>query len=191
MHKLAFLTIGLLHEPIGKPRVQGFVDRIPGVYVEADRSDGFQARSIRDVDTWKHSWGEVVPPNCYREHYDELRFAMTLSLWKDLESVAAFAYHGPHAEALTKRREWFVGSDLPVYVAWWVGAEDAVDWAQASERLDHLHANGSAAFAFNFARPFDAAGSPFRLDRAEIKRKAAMNASTARPHGAEVPAASL
>lgn len=189
MHKLAFLTVGVLHEPVGSARVQGFVDRIPSVYTAADTSDGFHARSIRDIDTWKHSWGEVVPPSCYQKSHDELRFAMTLSLWKDLESVAAFAYHGPHAEALTKRREWFATSNLPAYVAWWISADQAVGWDQAAERLDHLHDNGSTAFAFNFSHPFDPAGNPRRLDGDDIKRKATSNAAlTGLPHLVKPPA---
>jgi hypothetical protein len=187
MHKLAFLTVGVLHDQVGTPRVQGFVDRIPSVYNAVDNSDGFDARSIRDVNTWKHSWGEVVPPNCYRQCHDELRFAMTLSLWTDLESVAAFAYHGPHGEALTKRREWFSDNDLPVYVAWWVPADHAVDWQEAAERLDHLHTNGSTAFAFNFSQPYDPEGNSVRLDSAKVKLKAGMNKSAA---GSDQPTSS-
>src|ERR1041384_772405 len=98
--QLAFLTVGVLHEAVGHARVQGFVDRVPSVYESADATDGFRARSIRDVRTWKHSWGDVVPPACYPQLASHDRYAMTLSLWSDLESVAAFAYHGAHAEAL-------------------------------------------------------------------------------------------
>jgi hypothetical protein len=191
MHKLAFLTVGVLHDQVGTPRVQGFVDRIPSVYGAADHSDGFNARSIRDVNTWKHSWGEVVPPNCYQQCHDELRFAMTLSLWTDLESVAAFAYHGPHAEALAKRREWFATNDLPAYVAWWVPGDHAVDWQEAAERLDHLHNNGSTALAFNFSHPYNSEGKSVRLDSAEVKLKAATNKTAAGLHRPNAPPAVL
>src|SRR5450759_3472431 len=51
------------------------------------------------------------------------------------------------------------------YVAWWVAEDHNVDWKQGSERIDHLHACGSSAFAFNFAKPFDADGNPCRFDR--------------------------
>lgn len=192
MHKLAFLTVGILHEPVGASRVQGFVDRIPAVYGAVDQSDGFHERSIRDVNTWKHSWGEVVPPNCYQQiSDDENRYAMTLSLWTDLESVAAFAYHGPHAEALSHRREWFPADNLPVYVAWWAPADHAVDWQEAAERLDHLHINGSTAFAFNFSHPYDPEGNSVRLDSAKVKLKAAMNKSASCPHSSAAPPAIL
>jgi hypothetical protein len=188
VHKLAFLTVGVLHEQHDSPRVQGFVDRIPSVYGAADHSDGFHGRSIRDINTWKHSWGEQTPPQCYARSVDDPRVAMTLSLWADLESVAAFAYHGPHAEALTKRRDWFPTNDLPVYVAWWVPAEASISWPEGSERLDHLHANGSTPFAFNFSHPFDALGNAVRLDAAAVKLKAALNAANpANPKPPETP----
>ena len=172
-HQLAFLTVGVLHEPVGAPRVQGFVDRIPAVYAAADASSGFRARSIRDVTTWKHSWGDVVPPRCYPQLAGTDRYAMTLSLWNDLESVAAFAYHGPHAEALAHRKEWFEVLGLPVYVAWWVADVHTPDWQEGAERLENLHAHGPSAYAFNFAAAFDPAGNPYRLDAAAVKIKAA------------------
>ena len=102
---------------------------------------------------------------------------MTLSLWHDLESVAAFTYHGPHGEALTKRREWFEKHNLPVYVAWWVPRDHAIDWKEGNARLEHLHVNGPTAVSFDFARPFDSNGNASRLDREAVKAKAAMNAT--------------
>jgi hypothetical protein len=174
--KLGFLTVGILREAVGHSQVQGFVDRIPGVYGAADSSDGFHARSIRDVGTWLHSWGEVRLPACYPAPPEETQIAMTLSLWRDLESVAAFTYHGEHGEALRNRREWFVKYDLPVYVAWWVLDDQPIEWKDGNARLEHLQANGSTAFAFDFARPFDADGNECRLDRESVKAKAAMNA---------------
>jgi hypothetical protein len=174
--KLAFMTVGILREPVGHAQVQGFVDRIGDVYGAAEASDGFHDRSIRDVGTWLHSWGPVELPACFPAAPEETQIAMTLSLWKDLESVAAFTYHGPHGEALTKRREWFEKYNLPVYVAWWVADDHRIDWKEGNARLEHLHANGPTAVAFNFGRPFDAEGNACLLDREAVKTKAAMNA---------------
>jgi hypothetical protein len=47
-----------------------------------------------------------------------------------------------------------------------------VDWKEGSKRLDHLHAHGPSAFAFNFAKPFDASGNACRLDRRAMEAKA-------------------
>ena len=175
-HKLAFLTVAVLHEPIGHARVQGFVDRVPAVYAAADASAGFQARSIRDVATWKHSWGDVVLPKCYPKLEND-QVAMTLSLWDDLESVAAFAYKGAHSEALANRKDWFQSLGLPTYVAWWVPADHQVDWDEGAERLDHLQAHGPSAFAFNFVKPFDVEGNPCPLDHVAMQGKAKANAA--------------
>jgi len=174
-YKLAFMTVGILREPVGHEQVRGFMERTPSVYQSVDASDGFHGRSIREMGTWLHSWGEVKLPACYPQLTPNERIAATLSLWSDLESVAAFAYHGPHGEALTKRREWFDNLNLPGYVAWWVNADDAIDWAEGSERLDRLHRDGSTALAFNFAKPFDCEGKACALDRELVKAKAARN----------------
>ena len=174
--KLAFMTVGILREPVGHEQVQGFVDRVPGVYQSADNSDGFHGMSIRDVGTWLHSWGQITLPACYPAPPQENQIATTLSLWKDLESVAAFTYHGPHGEALTKRRDWFDKLDLPVYVAWWVPDVDKVSWPDGCAKLDHLHHHGPTPVAFDFAHPFDPAGNACRLDREAVKAKTALNA---------------
>jgi len=174
--KLAFMTVGILREAVGHAQVQGFVDRIGDVYGAAEASDGFHDRSIRDVGTWLHSWGPVELPDCFPMPPEETQIAMTLSLWKDLESVAAFTYHGAHGEALMKRREWFEKYNLPVYVAWWVPADHPIEWKEGNARLEHLHRNGPTAVAFNFVRPFDSEGNACLLDREVVKAKAAVNA---------------
>ena len=188
MHKLAFYTVGLMHEDVSSERSKGFVDRAPGVYAVADKSDGFDSRSIRDYNTWLHSWGAIITPVCYACAGDDKRLATTLSLWQDLESVAAFAYHGPHAEALTKRRDWFPDRQLPVYVAWWIPADASITWPEGAGRLDRLHTHGSTPHAFTFSKPFDPRGNPVRLDAATVKLKAERNATGHSAHAAPLPA---
>lgn len=39
-HRLAFFTIGIMHEPVGHAAYKDFMDRVPGVYA-ADASAGF------------------------------------------------------------------------------------------------------------------------------------------------------
>jgi hypothetical protein len=48
-YKLAFMTVGILREAVGHEQVKGFVERTPSVYQAVDASDGFHARSIREV----------------------------------------------------------------------------------------------------------------------------------------------
>ena len=169
--KLAFVTVGVLHEPVGSERVQGFVDRIPAVYGAADQTPGFVARSFRDPTTWEHTWGKPILPRCFDYQIENDRIALTLSLWDDLESVAAFAYAGPHGEALTKSKEWFVGHDLPDYAAWWVEDGHTMTFQEGADKVDALYVNGPTPAAFNFANPFDVNGEPCRLDRNRVKAK--------------------
>ena len=80
MHKPAFYTVGLMHEDVYSVRSKGFLDRTPGVYKAVDESDGFDSRSIRDYNTWLHSWGKIVTPACYACVGEDKRLATTLSL---------------------------------------------------------------------------------------------------------------
>lgn len=162
--RIAFLTLGVLKEPVGHATVQGFVDRIGDVYAAAEGSAGFFDRSIRDVQTWEHSWGPVVVPRCIPDGITPAQIAMTLSLWRDLESVAAFAYHGVHREALSRREDWFDKARWPVYAAWWVEGDHRPNWQEAADRIDHLHDHGATPTAFSFRQPFDAAGTPVRMN---------------------------
>jgi hypothetical protein len=163
--RVAFITVGVLKKPVGDEIVQGFVDRIPTVYAESEGSAGFFARSVRDLQTWEHSWGPVIAPRCVPEGLPLSQLALTLSLWQDLESVAAFAYGGLHGAALSMRWEWFERGPWPSHAAWWVPADHQPDWAEGAERLDHLHTNGPQPRAFNFRKPFDAEGNATRLKR--------------------------
>lgn len=171
MPKLAFLTIGVLHEPFGHPVVQGFVDRVPAVFDSAESSSGFIDRSRRDWETGTDSWGEAVPPDYIGRDEERMKVAATLSLWEDLESLAAFAYRGAHGEAMKRRKEWF--TELrPNHCAWWVGDEHVPNWEEAYARYQRLATEGASSEAFDLRSPFDAAGSPTRVDPERVKERA-------------------
>ena len=175
-YKLAFMTVGILRKPVGHSQVQGFVDRLPSVYEAADSSDGFHGRSIRDVETWLHSWGTGRAP-----------FLFSQSSKRDVHCDDSQPLEGPgigcgfhlprsHGEALTKRREWFEKHKLPGYVAWWVPADRQIDWKEGNARLEHLHLHGPTLVGFDFTHPFDPEGNATKLDREAVSAKAAMNA---------------
>ena len=99
-------------------------------------------------------------------------FAATLSVWNNLESVAAFSYRNRHQEALGKRYNWFEKTEYPVYVAWWIDLPEVPSWSEAGERLERLHNDGVTSSAFDFKTPFDANGEPTKLDRPTLDRHA-------------------
>ena len=93
----------------------------------------------------------------------------TFSLWKDLESVCAFAYKFSHGDAFKNRKEWVLKPEWPTYVAWWVADDKLPSRDEACKRLEYIHDNGSSSFAFNFKKPFDKNGDPAELDKQLIE----------------------
>jgi len=167
MSQLAFMTFGILREPGGHPDVQGFFDAGVDVFANTDVAIGFIDRYRYPADTGGDPFGEYVAGRFVTPGFDD-RVAPTLSLWRDLEAVFAFAYAGVHAPALRRRKEWFVTSEWPTYVAWWVADDRRPDWPEANARHEHLHDHGSTSFAFDFRSPFAADGQPIMLDRSRI-----------------------
>ena len=163
MPRLAFYTFGILREKEGHPQVQGFYDRIDTVFKQARSSDGFIALSDA-------SWGEYVSPRFYDKNIHAVAPA-TLSLWKDLESVCAFAYRNQHGEAFKLRQEWALKPEWPTYVAWWVEDDHIPNRKEASEKLEYLHDNGSGPSAFTFKKPFNQYGQPVELSRQLLEER--------------------
>ena len=104
----------------------------------------------------------------------------TAGFTKDLESAFAFAYAGVHAEALSRRKEWFLAPAWPTYVAWWVPDDHTPDWHEATARHEHLHDNGPSPYAFDFKHPFGPDGNPVDIDRVRVKVKMERNARVSR-----------
>lgn len=161
MSHVAFITFGIVKEAYGHPAVQGFVDRGGPMVAAATAHHGLLEGHYEPEDT---SIGAYVTPRFVTAEFTG-REAQTVSLWTDLESVFAFAYGDPHAEALRHRREWFLPPAWPTYAAWWVANDHRPTWAEAVTRLEHLHDHGASVVAFDFRSPFDAAGCPIRLKR--------------------------
>jgi hypothetical protein len=149
MARLAFYTFGILRAPRDDPRVKDFYDRDESVFAAAQAMPGYVA-----------AYGDR-PPGSGPRFFDPAVHPwapQTLSVWRDLESVYRFAYLGVHAEALRRRKEWFVPPAWPTYAAWWIGDDEEPSWDDAFRRLEHLHHHGPTTVAFSFTAPFDAAG---------------------------------
>ncbi|HMS65315.1 MAG TPA: DUF3291 domain-containing protein [Ignavibacteria bacterium] len=167
MAKLAFYTFGILKEKKGHPLVQGFWDRVDTVFSQAESSEGF-------LNLDNGSWGKYASPRFF-DPEKHVSAPATLSLWKDLESVFAFAYHKTHSEALKMREEWALKPEWPTYAAWWVDDDHFPTREEACHRLEYLHDNGSCPFVFNFKMPFDKDGNPAKLNKELIDIKIKSN----------------
>ena len=163
MPRVAFVTFAILQQLHGHEQVQGFFDRLASVFDAAESSKGFIDRARLEMD-----WGPRVKPRFYDEAKHP-QAATTLSLWADLESVYAFAYHGTHSKALSHRTEWFQQPEWPTYAAWWVGDEHVPTWSEAWQRAEYLYDNGPSPYAFDFRETFDQDGQTYRLQRSIIQ----------------------
>ncbi len=163
MARVAFFTFGVLREEWGHPDLTSFENHVGIVFAEAAQAPGFIQLSPAMEQ-------EFIFPRFKRPGRAE--GAQTLSLWTDLESVCAFSYHGQaHAEALRRRKEWFVKPHWQNYVAWWVADDHIPDWTEALERFEHLHAHGPTPYAFTFKTPFDADGQATHIAQQVVHRK--------------------
>lgn len=170
----ALTTFAILRAPFGDPQVQGFFDRLGDTFAAADGYEGFVDRSRRDPVTLKHSWGDPVHPRFY-DPAQHAGVVFTLSLWRSLESVSAYAYSGVHGESLRRRLDWFLKPQWPSYAVWWVADGHVPDWHEASLRLEQLHDHGPTPQSFDFRTPFGADLAPTAIDRdavREIARRA-------------------
>ncbi len=171
MPRIAFTTFAIAIKPFTEPALHGFLALEPAVFRKAEVSPGFIARargaeefsgsSIGDAEMDFGPWGSMVAPAFYTGGGDlatETR-ASTLSLWKDVESVYAFAYSGLHRTAFAQREKWFEKPRWPNYAMWWVGDTHVPTWQEAALRLECLHANGPTPYAFNFRCRYDYSGN--------------------------------
>jgi len=157
MPRIAFYTFGILREPMGHEQVQGFFDRIDSVFAAAEKSEGF-------IDRNREARENYVSPRFFDKNIHAGAPA-TLSWWKDLESVCAFAYNGLHGEAMKHRYEWFLDSYWPTYVAWWIDDNHIPSREDAAKKLEYLYDNGPDKSAFDFKHTFGSDGQPIDFNR--------------------------
>ena len=176
MGQLALMTVGILHEPWGGPRVRGFEERIPATFAGAASSDGFLR--LIDPDETTAEAAAAIP---WQQPDHDARRADTLSVWRDLEAVFAFAYHGVHAEAVSRRRDWFVHGAWPAYVAWWVPDGDTPTWHEGYTRYAQLQVHGPSPAAFDFKVAFTPDGQPVKVDRGVVRANVERNTARSTP----------
>lgn len=152
----ALYTFGIFREPAEHPVNAGFHARNDPVLAAVDTAPGLIARAgYEDEPNGPPEWGTQVWPRWYVERGDGWSPA-TLSVWRDLDAIADFAYAGLHGEAYRMGAEWFVRGPWPPYVVWWIAPDHRPDWAEAVSRFHHLADHGPGPSAFTLSDPCDA-----------------------------------
>jgi GNAT superfamily N-acetyltransferase len=141
-HHLAQLNIGRLLAPLESRSTAGFVEALDPVNALADAHPGFVWR----LQTEEGNATAVRP-------FDDPDVLVNLSVWRSIDDVHDFAYHGGHLDVLRRRRSWFEVAAEPTLVLWWVPAGHEPSVEEAKARLMFLRSHGPSAYAFTFKGP--------------------------------------
>lgn len=144
-HQLAQINVGRLLAPIDDPMIADFKNALDPVNALAEASPGFVWRLTGDGNDATDL-----------QIFDDPAVIPNMSVWEDLDSLAAFVYrNNDHLTIMRRRREWF--SHMKVYMAlWWVPAGHRPTLREAREKLELIERLGPTPDAFTFKSPFPA-----------------------------------
>ncbi len=146
-YQLAQANIARFRLPADHPVNADFVNNLDRVNAIAEKQPGFAWRLVGEGNDAL----DIRP-------FDDPNMAINMSVWADLESLAAFVYRNEdHRSIMRRRREWFEHIEFYL-VLWWVEEGSMPTIEEAKTRLDLLRRNGPTTGAFTFKQPFPAPG---------------------------------
>jgi hypothetical protein len=154
--ELAQVNVARLEASLDDPQLADFVAALDPVNAAADAASGFVWR-LQTEDgnaTAVRAFGWDVAGSA--------GVIVNMSVWRDVEHLAAFVYGPLHRQVLRRRREWFQRMRAAYTTCWWVPAGRRPSTDQAERRLLHLRERGPTPYAFTLREsypPPDAADS--------------------------------
>lgn len=147
-YQLAQVNVASFRLPIDDPVNADFVANLDRVNAIAERAAGFVWRLVGEG-------GDATDIQAFADP----NMIINMSVWTDVESLAAFTYRDPaHLEIMRRRREWFDKMEFHLAL-WWVPTGHRPSVAEAKERLALLRQSGPTPSAFTFSRPFGPPGT--------------------------------
>ncbi len=148
---LAQVNIGRFLAPRDDPANKDFMDALAHVNARAEAAPGFVWRLTGEGDN-------AIDLN----PFEDPDMAINLSVWTDMNALAAFVYRDPeHRAFMRRRKEWF--AHMAFYLAlWWIPEGHRPTMEEARERLARLAADGPGPQAFTFKAPFPPPDDPTR-----------------------------
>ncbi|MEP7285604.1 MAG: DUF3291 domain-containing protein [Chloroflexota bacterium] len=140
---LVEVNIARMHAPLDHPIMADFAAQLDHFNSMAEASPGFVWRLKTDE-------GDATSIRVY----DDERIIVNLTMWESIETLFAFSFRTQHSKLISRRKEWFERLDTPYLALWWIEAGQIPTAEEAKARLDHLHLNGSTAYAFTFKTQF-------------------------------------
>lgn len=147
---LAQINVGRFLAPVDDPRIADFVANLDRINALAESQPGFVWRLV----------GEGNDATDLKPVEDDPLMAINMSVWCDLDGLAAFVYRTAHRDIMRRRREWFEA--MEVYMTlWWVPAGHTPTIAEGMAKLAVFERLGASPVAFTFRNPFPAPDAPF------------------------------
>ncbi len=147
-YHIAQINIGRLKYAVDAAALADFVNNLDRINALAETQPGFVWRL---TGTGNNALDVLA--------FDDPDIQLNMSVWQDIETLAAFVYRTAHLDFMRRRREWFAA--IETYMAlWWIPAGHTPTPAEGRARLETLRANGPTPEAFTFRHPFAKPASP-------------------------------
>lgn len=147
-HHLAQINVGRLRAPVDHPMIADFKANLDRINALADSQPGF---------VWRLQ-GEGNDATDIQPKPDDPLFAINMSVWTDIDSLAGFVYRTAHREIMRRRREWFEAMHTFMCL-WWVPAGHTPTVEDGMARLALFERLGPTPDAFSFKVPLPAPGA--------------------------------
>jgi hypothetical protein len=148
MAYVSIYTVGRLQHPYDHPASREFFEVGDRIFRQARRAGMIDAFS---------SDGIAIPEEATKGEGFPI---LTLTVWRNLESLYRFTYSGRHSDALRNRSKWmepYQEKHLS-YCLWWTEDLKDVSWEEAFRRYNHYIKSGATPFAFDFKQAYDEKG---------------------------------
>jgi heme-degrading monooxygenase HmoA len=145
-YHLAQINVGKFIHSRDDPANADFMNALDPVNAQADGAPGFIWRLVGEGNDATDLVPDATDP----------QLLVNMSVWTDVEALAAFVYrNSDHLAFMRRRKEWF--EKIEVFQAlWWVLAGHIPSVSEGMERIALLKANGPTAKAFTFRQTFAA-----------------------------------
>jgi hypothetical protein len=151
--QLAQVNIARLTAPLDDPALAGFVAALDPVNAAADQAPGF---------VWRLQTEDGNATAIQAFAWDAAGSAgviVNLSVWSDVEHLAAFVFGERHRQVLRRRREWFHRMREAYMACWWVPAGHLPSTGEAEARVRYLRSHGPTPRAFTLRDSYPAPGN--------------------------------
>jgi hypothetical protein len=152
--ELAGVNIARLAAPLDDPQLADFVAALDPVNAAADVAPGF---------VWRLQTEDGNATAVHAFEWDTAGSAgviVNLTVWSDVEHLAAFVYGPLHRQVLRRRREWFQRMREAYTACWWVPAGHRPSTDDAERRLLHLREHGPSPYAFTLRESYPPSDTP-------------------------------